>query len=377
MGPVAVALGIVLGISGAGAGGVTAAHAAPDEVPGAPPRTGAAPGPAAPRPVCTAEDPRAAELSGLVAEGPPGAGPVRYRAIVDGGGTGEVLTLDPVTCAVTEIRDTGVRVTDVEDLGATPDGTLWLADIGDNRGDRGTVRLVELPVSGPARAHDLVYPDGPRDAEAILLADDGTPLIVAKTTGAAGVYRPAGPLDGGATPVTLDRVGEVVLPYSATSGGPLGATGTRTVTGGAVGPPGADGGRVAALRTYTDAWVFPLRPPPDGRVSADALVEALRAAPLPVPLPDEAQGEAVALDGRGTLHSGSEARGLSPAGVRAVPGVATAATAAAAPVVAQPAEVPRTGSFPPWLPAVAGAGVLGVLLLAGIGAMVLHGRRRS
>ena len=319
-------------------------------------------------------------MSGLVAEGPRGAPPERYHAIVDGGGTARLFTLDPVTCAVTAVRDTTVPVTDVEDLGATPDGTVWLADTGDNGARRDAVRLVALPAAGPPRVHDLIYRDGPRDAEAVLVADDGVPLIVEKSTGAAGVYRPSRALDdtgdaAAAGPVPLDRVAEVVLPYSATTGGPLGATGSRTVTGAAVGPPGADGGRAAALRTYTDAWIFPLRDPA-APVTADALVAALREAPLPVPLPDEAQGEAVALDGRGTLHSASEARGLSPAGIRTVPGALRAATAAAAPVVEQPAEVPATRTFPPWLPAVAGAGGLGVLLLAGVGAMILHGRRR-
>lgn len=340
------------------------------------------PGPSVgpPVPACTVDDPRVAEISGLVAEGPRGAPPERYHAIVDGGGTAQLFTLDPATCAVTAVRDTAVPVTDVEDLGATPDGTVWLADTGDNGARRAAVRLVALPVAGPPRVHDLVYRDGPRDAEAVLVADDGVPLIVEKDTGAAGVYRPSRALDdtGGAAatgPVPLDRVADVVLPYSATTGGPLGATGSRTVTGAAVGPPGADGGRAAALRTYTDAWIFPLRDPA-APVTADALVAALREAPLPVPLPDEAQGEAVALDGRGTLHSASEARGLSPAGIRTVPGALPAATAAAAPVVEQPAEVPATPTFPPWLPAVAGAGGLGLLLLAGVGAMILHGRRR-
>lgn len=324
-----------------------------------------------------------AELSGLVADGPPGAPPKRYHAIVDGGGTAEVMTLDPATCGVTAVRDTGVAVDDVEDLGRAPDGALWLADIGDNGARRDAVRLVVLPASGSPRTHELVYPDGPRDAEAVLVGDDGVPLIVEKTTGAAGVYRPVRPLDAAATtdtgPVPLERVADVVLPYSATAGGPLGAAGSRTITGGAVGPPGADGGRAVAVRTYTDAWIFPLRSGPDapaGPATGDALVEALRGAPLPVPLPDEPQGEAVALDGRGTLHSATEARGLSPAGVRTVPGVVPAATAAAAPVVEQPTAVPEARSFPPWLPAVGGAAVLGALLLAGVGAMTLHGRRR-
>ena len=70
------------------------------------------------------------------------------------------------------------------------------------------------------------------------------------------------------------------------------------MTGGAV---SADG-RVVALRTYTDAWLFAV---PDGGGVADAL----RATPVQVPLPGEPQGEAVAFAADGTLLSGSEARG--------------------------------------------------------------------
>ncbi|MEV1291626.1 hypothetical protein [Pseudonocardia sp. NPDC049635] len=332
-----------------------------------------APGPVAlpePTPVCTIADPRLAEISGLVADGAPGGAPQRYHAIVDGGGRAQVFTLDPTGCAVTGERSAPVQVVDVEDLGSAPDGDLWVADIGDNTARRESVRLVVLPFGGPPRSYDLVYPDGPRDAEAVLVADDGTPLIVDKTTGAAGVYRPVGRLTGQRA-VELERVADVVLPYSATSGGPLGAVGTRTITGGTVGPRAAHGGRAAVLRTYTDAWLFPL---PDGAVTGDDLVEALRGAPMQVPLPGEPQGEAVALDGRGTLHSATEARGSAAAGIREVRGAVAAATAPGAPVVAQPTEAPDVRAVPPWLPAAAGTAAVAGVLVAGIGAMALHGR---
>ncbi|MEU8494780.1 hypothetical protein [Pseudonocardia alni] len=336
--------------------------------------TGAAAPPPGATPACSIDDPRLAELSGLVAEGPPGVAPQRYHAIVDGGGTARAFTLDPAGCAVTGTRRADVPVTDVEDLGLGPGGELWLADTGDNGALRGSVRLVVLPPAGPPRVHDLVYPDGPRDVEALLVGDDGVPLLVDKSTGAAGVYRPAAPLHDGGDPVELRRVAQVVLPWSGTGGGPLGAAGARTVTGGGVSPAGADGGRAAVLRTYTDAWVFPL--PAGGPATADALVAALDGAPLPVPLPGEAQGEAVAPDGRGALHSGSEARGLTAAAITVVPGAVSAATVAQAPVVPQPAEVPEYRTYPSWLPAAGGAAALGTLLIAGAVAMSLHGRRR-
>lgn len=69
------------------------------------------------------------------------------------------------------------------------------------------------------------------------------------------------------------------------------------MTGGAT---SADG-TVVALRTYTDAYLYPA---PDGDVAA-----ALRRDPVRIPLPDEKQGEAIAFDPDGTLLSASEGTG--------------------------------------------------------------------
>jgi hypothetical protein len=70
--------------------------------------------------------------------------------------------------------------------------------------------------------------------------------------------------------------------------------GSVLVTGAAT---SADG-TVIALRTYTDAYLFPV---PDGDV-----VKALSAKPVRVPLPNEPQGEAIAFQPDGSLVSGSE-----------------------------------------------------------------------
>ena len=44
----------------------------------------------------------------------------------------------------------------------------------------------------------MTYPDGPHDAESLLLAPDGTPYIVTKEVlGDSGVYRPDAALVGG------------------------------------------------------------------------------------------------------------------------------------------------------------------------------------
>jgi hypothetical protein len=198
---------------------------------------------------------------------------------------------------------------------------------------------------------------------------------VTKEIGAAGIYRPEAALaTPGPTP--LVHVGDLVLPSSDTVGGPIGGFGSRTVTGGAV---SADG-RVVALRTYTDAWLFPV--PADGEVA-----DALRGTPVRVPLPGEPQGEALAFTADGTLLSGSEARGGVDGQLRAVPGAAALAVPAvppagsasspdarvtASPSVRTPTAQPLPAGRSAAIGAVAVVGVLG-LLAAG---MAWHAARR-
>lgn len=319
---------------------------------------------------CAVGDERLSELSGLVANGP------RWWAIADSGRVARAVALDPAGCATTGERTAPSDPVDVEDLGIGPGGALWLADIGDNAAGRDSVAVVVLPTSGPPRVHRLVYPDGPRDAEALVVGDDGVPLVITKTAGAAEIYRPAGPLLDGAEPTALQRVGRIVLPVSTTAGGPLGSAGSRTVTGAGLSPAAAPE-RAVAVRTYTDAWLFRL--PAGATADARAIAAALSGAPVQVPLPDEAQGEAVALTAGGTLVSGSEAASGRPATIRTLPGAARAAFAPDAPATAQPAvplPVPSTQAVPTSLPALVGVAAVAVVLLGLAVAMTVHGRRR-
>jgi hypothetical protein len=318
---------------------------------------------------CVVDDPRLVELSGLAVVGD------GVWAMADGGRRIELHRLDPATCAVVESRTAAVDPYDAEDLATAPDGSLWVGDTGDNDRRRPTVAVVVVPPRGAAQLHRLTYPDGPHDAEALLVDAHGVPTVVTKEIGAAGVYRPEAALaTPGPTP--LVHVGDLVLPSSDTVGGPIGGFGARTVTGGAI---SADG-RVVALRTYTDAWLFPV--PADGDV-----VDALRGTPVRVPLPGEPQGEAVAFTADGTLLSGSEARGGVEGRLRAVPGAAALAGPAPAPSrsgtgTAVPSAQPPSPEPPSPEPpsagrlaavgAVALAGVLGLLAVA----MGWHAARR-
>lgn len=301
----------------------------------------AAPGPplAGPSTRCTLADERLAEVSGLVAD------PDGPRVVNDSGNPSTVYRLDG-RCAVAGTTAVPEDGTDVEDLAREADGTLWLADTGDNRRQRPTVAMLRLSSGGADVATRLAYVDGPHDAEALLLGVDGRPVLVTKDIGGrSGVYTTDAPLPdaAGAEPVALRRVGEVALPPTATPGGGADPTavalGGGLITGGAV---SADG-RVAALRTYTDAWIYPVT---GYGASADALVAALRGRPVQVPLPGEPQGEAIAFTADGTLLSAGESpEAVGPAAtsrrgtLRAVPGATGVGQRAGTPTPAPP--VPR------------------------------------
>ncbi len=258
---------------------------------------------------CSVSDDRLDELSGLASDDS------AWYAVGDGGSELRVFVLDPGDCSIRDIRTASTDPDDIEDLALGPDGSVWLADIGDNRRQRDTIALHVMLEQGGSTLHRLAYPDGPHDAEAILLDGAGVPHIVTKEPfGPAGIYRPAGPLSSGET-VPLEKVGSLALRATNTQGGPMsGTVGSMLVTGGSV----SQDGTMIAVRTYTEAYLFSA---PDGD-----LVAALERPPLRISLPGEPQGEAIAWEPNGTLLSGSE--GLSP--IRAVPHAAGFARAAGA-----------------------------------------------
>ena len=302
--------------------------------------------PASPVVRCQLTDPRLSEVSGLVEVGD------RMLVHNDGGDSLDVYVLDRA-CAVVTVRSAPVDPYDPEDLALAVDGTIWLADTGDNTGTRATVALLALHADGRSSVHRLAYPDGPRDVEALLLAPDGTPYLATKEVlGASAVYRPVSPLVEDGT-VGLTEVGGVDLVLTGTPGGPVGRAGQLMVTGGAVSPDE----RHVALRTYTDAYVWPL--------TGSDVAGALAGEPRRIALPEAAQGEAVSFTGDSSaLVVAGE--GL-PSDVTVVPLPA----AAAPPAEAQSAESPLSGLLdgddgpPPVAAAVAAAVVAGVLVWLG------------
>ncbi|GAA0243697.1 hypothetical protein GCM10010492_48690 [Saccharothrix mutabilis subsp. mutabilis] len=309
--------------------------------------------------VCALTSPKLAELSGLASNGD------EWFAVNDSDpGRVEVQVLDR-SCGVTRTITAPANPYDVEDLALAPDGTVWLADTGDNGKTRETVALHAISPDGTSRLFRLTYPDGKHDAEALLLDARGVPHIVTKEPiGSALVYRPTADLSD-AAPTPLEQVARVSMRGTDTPGGPLESTVvTRLVTGGAM----SHDGRVAALRTYTDAYLFPV--PDDGD-----LAKALESDPVRVPLPNEPQGEAIAFDPDGTLLSATEfAPNASRSTIRAVPGAA--ALAAPAPTTTTPPPPQGTGDtaaspapaadrsdISPWAVIAAGAAALALVWL--------------
>ena len=228
----------------------------------------------------------------------------------DSGDTARVFALDASGALRGTYTFAGTNAIDWEDLtvvaGPTPgSGAIYAADIGDNPGNRAEVmlyRVVEpvVPLTGaPATATlsgvetlHLTYPDGPRDAETLMIDPVlGDIVIVAKSFlgGNQNVYTAPAGLAPGSTTV-LTKVGALKLDLGA----------ANAVTGGDV----AADGTAIAIRTYGSVKVFDRLPT---WTIANTLTGA--AAPCTAVGPAESQGEAVGLSPGGnsfvTVSEGS------------------------------------------------------------------------
>jgi hypothetical protein len=313
--------------------------------------------------VCTITDDRVSELSGLVAT------PTGYVAINDSNWDPDAIRVFFFTKACKLSRTVGypTAARDPEDVAVAPDGTIWIADIGDNfnaEKRRSTIALWKLAPGGKTPViYRLTYPDGPHDAEALLLGHDGQPILVTKEIGgAAKVYVPSAPLVAKtAEGVQLRQAGQVRLPMSSTPN-PFGAVGRNTVTGAA---QTADGAHVT-LRTYADAFEWDV-------VDDDVVASITQGTPRSTALPDEPQGEAIAyaVDGTGYLTVSDVPAGTPSVirryGVPVRPSPTPSDPDAAA--TAEPGESHRMG--------LAGMGVAAIgLVIVGLGVALLRRRGR-
>jgi len=129
---------------------------------------------------------------------------------------------------------------------------VFCGDIGDNKSKRASIHVYRVPEptggGGKVRADmdiELTYPDGPHNAETLLVdPKSGRISIVAKTQDrGAGIYSLALPKKSGS--YTLTRIGAVSIPAMLAP--------ARLITGGAI---SADG-KWVVLRTYVAAYEFP------------------------------------------------------------------------------------------------------------------------
>ena len=251
----------------------------------------------------TLGEPRVIELSGLAASR-------RHTGVLwahnDSGGAAELYALGDDGAALGAFPVEGATATDWEDMasGPGPDGEgafLYVGDIGDNDAARPSVTVYRVPepegapvapgapLTG-AEAIELVYPDGPADAEALLVDPvTGDLVIVTKSfLGASRVLRvAAADLDPGA-PVTPVDEGALRVPLPPDPGPGLPGT---AVTGGDVAPDGS----VVLLRTYRSVLAFP-------RSGEETVAEALLGEPCFAPQAEETQGEAVAFTTDGAAY---------------------------------------------------------------------------
>jgi hypothetical protein len=260
----------------------------------------------------TIDDGRITESSGLATD----TEDRRYWTVNDSGDAGVAYALDEEgrTEGTLEFR---VDPVDVEAV-AFHGGRLYVADIGDNRERRDVVTVYVFDDAAPAdqpalyKAYEFSYPDGPVDAETLLVDGDGRLFIVTKGA-EGGIYAaPRSPSRQGVN--ELERVGDA----------------PAYVTDGTVLPDGR-----FALRTYVSVEV----------VDPNSYEVVARAA-----TPVQRQGESITttIDGEALLV-GSEGRRSTVLRIGVPTGLGDAPSPSAEPpstASAEPSDEPSPGGAP-------------------------------
>lgn len=157
-------------------------------------------------------DPEIVESSGLVVLPGTGTGGLVVTTN-DSGDSGRVFTVDVTTGSTVGVTSWAPAPTDVEALAPSGPGHVWVGDIGDNQAARRSVEVLRVPVGrGDTRVtsetYELVYPDGARDAEALLSQPvTGQLFVITKGVFAGTVYAAPVPLRAD-RPNHLTKVGE-------------------------------------------------------------------------------------------------------------------------------------------------------------------------
>ncbi len=359
-----VAVGLIL-LAAAGGG----SRAGAQEAPGAPCDRFAAATVAG-----TVAEPSLIEISGVVASR---AHPGVLWAHNDSGGEPAVTALSDTGADLGTYAVPGATATDWEDIAAGPGpeqgrSYLYVADIGDNGAARDSVQVHrvpepdEAPDGGDGRfAEDEVltlrYPEGPVDAE-VLLVDprSGDLIVVGKRATVAPVFAASAEALGGRGDVALRQVATL---DDAPVGAPPGLLGL--VTGGDVSPDGS----VVLLRTYQSVAAYAR---PDGQ----PIEAAFRSAPCAAPQVSEPQGEALGFLADGSAYvTISEGPGQPVNRFAVTPALAATTTTTTAPVADEDAAEEEDGDDGAAI-GVAEVAVAAALLVAVAGGVAWALRRR-
>ena len=188
----------------------------------------------------------------------------------DSGDTGRVFTVDPGTGETVGVTEWADDATDVEALAPAGRGAVWVADIGDNTESRDSVQVAHVAMDGTGPepdVYDLTYPDGAHDAET-LMQDPATGRLYVATKGPLGGQLFEVPESGDGR---MRELGDVL---------PLATDGAFF----------ADG-KHFVIRNYAMAAIYAF--------PSLEKVEQFR-------LPDQPQGEGIAVDTDGSLLLSSE-----------------------------------------------------------------------
>jgi hypothetical protein len=205
-------------------------------------------------------EPPLAESSGAIASR---SFPGRFWSLNDSGNPPSLFLSDTTARVLGFVRLTAADNVDWEAISAGPCGSAWclyVGDIGDNRAVRPTVtiyRLVEpdrarldTRTAAPRESLVLRYPDGPVDAESMVVTRTGDIAIITKgRRGRPTVYWvPAiawdRPRRGKVPPTTLQRIGDLPIRSSLLM--------RQLVTDAALSPDE----ETLAVRTYRDLYLF-------------------------------------------------------------------------------------------------------------------------
>lgn len=140
------------------------------------------------------KDPAIVESSGLARSTYPR--PVLWTHN-DSGDVARVFAVGRAGRTRAELRLKCAGALDWEDISTGPRHTIWVGDIGNNAGNRSLIQVYRFTEpraleSGMVRCkrYDLVFPDGPRNAEALFVHPrSGRLWIASKQAGGAGIYR--------------------------------------------------------------------------------------------------------------------------------------------------------------------------------------------